>query len=58
MGVVSGEVVFQGVTTGRSTLRQASLRPLNIVTQPSRFNSATFFASSSFETYFGWNCFR
>ncbi len=57
MGVVSGDVVFQGVTTGRSTLRQASLRFLNMVTQLSKFSSVTFFASSSFEAYFGWNCF-
>ena len=56
--MVIGEVVFQGVTTGRSALRQASFWLLNIVTQLSNFSSATFFVRSSFDTYFGWNCFR
>ena len=57
MGVVSGDVVFHGVTTGRSTFRHASLRFLNMVTQLSNLRSATFLASSSAEVYFGWNCF-
>ena len=48
-----GEVVFQGVTTGRSGLRQASFRFLNMVTQVSNFSSASFLAISSLRSVLG-----
>ena len=56
--VPRGDTVFQAVTTGRSGLRHASLRFLNISTQLSNFRSASFFAISSFDANFGRYCFR
>src|SRR5262249_11683777 len=58
VGVLIGETVFHGVTTGRSGLRQASLKFLNIDTQLSNLRSAAFFSTSAFDVYFGRNCFR
>ena len=57
-GVLIGEVVFQGVTTGRSGLTEALLRFLRRVTQLSTLSSATFLSMSALDAYFGWNCFR
>ena len=57
-GVVIGDVVFQGVTTGRSGLTQELLRFLKSVTQLSTLTSATFLSMSALAAYFGRNCLR
>ena len=57
-GVLIGEVVFHGVTTGRSGLTQELLRFLKSVTQLLTLTSATFLSISALAVYFGWNCFR